>query len=50
MIHLYLMRGAVYSYEHPPMALSLESTSIEWEQSIVEGHPTYPVRCGSTTC
>jgi siderophore synthetase component len=44
------MQGTAYSYQHPPEALSLESTSIEWEQSIVEGHPTHPVRCGSTTC
>ena len=44
------MQGAVYTYEHPPAAPSFESTSIEWEQSIVEGHPIYPVRCGFMTC
>lgn len=41
------MQRTAYSYQHPPKALSLESTSIEWEQSIVEGHPTHPVRCDS---
>jgi len=33
-----------YSYDHPPNAPTLLSPSIDWEQSIVEGHPTYPVR------
>ena len=43
------MQGTAYSYQHPPEALSLESTSIEWEQSIIEGHPTHPVRRDSMT-
>jgi hypothetical protein len=33
-----------YSYDHPPSAPTLLSPSIDWEQSIVEGHPTHPVR------
>jgi hypothetical protein len=33
-----------YSYDHPPSAPTLRSPSIDWEQSIVEGHPTHPVR------
>ncbi|TFK40141.1 IucC family-domain-containing protein [Crucibulum laeve] len=32
-----------YSYEHPPQAPLFESSSVEWEQSIVEGHPTHPM-------
>ncbi|KAF5371849.1 hypothetical protein D9615_009540 [Tricholomella constricta] len=32
-----------YSYEHPPKAPLFTSQSIEWEQSIVEGHPTHPM-------
>ncbi|PFH53186.1 hypothetical protein AMATHDRAFT_55679 [Amanita thiersii Skay4041] len=32
-----------HSYENPPEAPQFTSTSIEWEQSIVEGHPTHPV-------
>ncbi|KAG5642423.1 hypothetical protein DXG03_002797 [Asterophora parasitica] len=32
-----------YSYEHPPKAPLFTSPSIEWEQSIVEGHPTHPM-------
>ncbi|THH16104.1 hypothetical protein EW146_g4489 [Bondarzewia mesenterica] len=32
-----------YSYEHPARAPSLTSPSIDWEQSIVEGHPTHPM-------
>ncbi|KAI0267718.1 IucC family-domain-containing protein [Gloeopeniophorella convolvens] len=32
-----------YSYEHPPNAPTLTSPSIDWEQSIVEGHPTHPM-------
>ncbi|KAJ7595950.1 IucC family-domain-containing protein [Mycena floridula] len=30
-----------YSYEHPPQAPRFDSASIDWEQSIVEGHPTH---------
>lgn len=33
-----------YSYEHPPPGPQFTSPSIQWEQSIVEGHPTHPVR------
>ncbi|RDB25516.1 Uncharacterized protein y4xN [Hypsizygus marmoreus] len=32
-----------YSYEHPPKAPLFTSPSIDWEQSIVEGHPTHPM-------
>ncbi|KAJ8487818.1 hypothetical protein ONZ45_g14190 [Pleurotus djamor] len=32
-----------FSYEHPPAAPVFRSPSIEWEQSIVEGHPTHPM-------
>ncbi|KAH9052946.1 IucC family-domain-containing protein [Lactarius deliciosus] len=32
-----------HSYDHPPNAPTLLSPSIDWEQSIVEGHPTYPM-------
>ncbi|KAJ7056636.1 IucC family-domain-containing protein [Mycena amicta] len=31
------------SYEKPPRSLSLTSTPIEWEQSLVAGHPTHPM-------
>src|SRR6266576_2087861 len=34
--------GAVY--ENPPVCPTIFSTAIEWEQSIIEGHPTHPVR------
>jgi siderophore synthetase component len=34
----------IYSYDHPPNAPTFLSPSIDWEQSIVEGHPTHPVR------
>ena len=37
------MRWQAYSYDHPPNAPTLLSPSIDWEQSIVEGHPTHPV-------
>ena len=37
------MRWQAYSYDHPPKAPTLLSPSIDWEQSIVEGHPTHPV-------
>lgn len=33
-----------YSYSHPPKAPGFDNPSIDWEQSIVEGHPTHPVR------
>jgi len=36
-----------HAYAHPPRAPELSSPSIEWEQSIVEGHPTHPVRLHS---
>ncbi|PPR03669.1 hypothetical protein CVT24_007790 [Panaeolus cyanescens] len=32
-----------YSYDHPPAAPLFTSPSIDWEQSIVEGHPTHPM-------
>ncbi|KAF5390947.1 hypothetical protein D9757_003945 [Collybiopsis confluens] len=32
-----------YSYEYPPKAPLFSSSSIEWEQSIAEGHPTHPM-------
>ena len=41
------MRWQTYSYDHPPNAPTLFSPSIDWEQSIVEGHPTYPVSMSS---
>ncbi|KAF7327460.1 C2 domain-containing protein [Mycena kentingensis (nom. inval.)] len=31
------------SYQNPPKALSLTSIPIEWEQSLVAGHPTHPM-------
>ncbi|KAH9003172.1 hypothetical protein EDB86DRAFT_2895790 [Lactarius hatsudake] len=36
-----------HSYDHPPNAPTLLSPSIDWEQSIVEGHPTHPVSTSS---
>jgi siderophore synthetase component len=41
------VRWQAYSYDHPPNAPTLFSPSIDWEQSIVEGHPTHPVRVPS---
>ena len=38
------VRWQTYSYDHPPNAPTFLSPSIDWEQSIVEGHPTHPVR------
>ncbi|KAF8506287.1 IucC family-domain-containing protein [Hysterangium stoloniferum] len=33
-----------YSYENPPLhAPTFDSSSIEWEQCIIEGHPTHPM-------
>lgn len=37
------VRWQAYSYDHPARAPTLLSPSIDWEQSIVEGHPTHPV-------
>jgi siderophore synthetase component len=37
------VRWQAYSYDHPASAPTLSSPSIDWEQSIVEGHPTHPV-------
>ncbi|KAI0058644.1 hypothetical protein BV25DRAFT_1964653 [Artomyces pyxidatus] len=37
------VKWQTYSYEHSPPAPSLNSSSVEWEQSIVEGHPTHPM-------
>lgn len=33
---------AAYSFENPPPAPTFDSPSIDWEESIVEGHPTHP--------
>jgi siderophore synthetase component len=41
------IRWQAYSYDHPPNAPTLLSPSIDWEQSIVEGHPTHPVSVSS---
>jgi len=41
------MRWQAYSYDHPPNAPTFLSPSIDWEQSIVEGHPTHPVSMSS---
>jgi len=30
--------------EDPPVCPTVCSSAIEWEQSIIEGHPTHPVR------
>lgn len=38
------VRWQTNAWEHPPRAPALEDPSIAWEQSIVEGHPTHPVR------
>ncbi|KAJ7128803.1 IucC family-domain-containing protein [Mycena crocata] len=32
-----------HTFENPPVAPQFSSPSIEWEQSIVEGHPTHPM-------
>ncbi|KAG6888932.1 hypothetical protein C0995_004945 [Termitomyces sp. Mi166 len=37
------VKWQTYSYRNPPHAPQLSSSSIEWEQSIVEGHPTHPM-------
>ncbi|KAH9047389.1 IucC family-domain-containing protein [Lactarius hengduanensis] len=37
------MEWQAHSYDHPPNAPTLLSPSIDWEQSIVEGHPTHPM-------
>lgn len=31
------------AFEHPPRCPSLSSPAIEWEQSLVAGHPTHPM-------
>ena len=38
------VRWQTYSWEHPARPPAFEDPSIVWEQSIVEGHPTHPVR------
>ena len=38
------VKWQAHSYDHPPNAPTLLSPSIDLEQSIVEGHPTHPVR------
>lgn len=37
------IKWQAYSYDHPASAPTLLSPSIDWEQSIIEGHPTHPV-------
>ncbi|KAI0043238.1 hypothetical protein FA95DRAFT_426185 [Auriscalpium vulgare] len=37
------VKWQTYSYEHPAQAPLFDSPSIDWEQSIVEGHPTHPM-------
>ncbi|KAF8626421.1 hypothetical protein AX17_006587 [Amanita inopinata Kibby_2008] len=37
------LKWQTYSYQFPPEAPQFSSSSIEWEQSIVEGHPTHPM-------
>ncbi|KAF7312079.1 C2 domain-containing protein [Mycena indigotica] len=41
------LRSSMYwqrlSYENPPQIASLTSAPIEWEQSLVAGHPTHPM-------
>ncbi|KAH9003054.1 IucC family-domain-containing protein [Lactarius hatsudake] len=37
----YIWQRAVY--ESPPICPTVSSSAIEWEQSIVEGHPTHPM-------
>lgn len=32
-----------YSFENPPPPPTFDSPSIDWEESIIEGHPTHPV-------
>ena len=44
------VRWQAYTYDHPPNAPTLSSPSIDWEQSIVEGHPTHPVSMSSVCC
>lgn len=38
-----ILSGLAYSFENPPVAPTFDSPSIDWEESIVEGHPTHPV-------
>ncbi|KDR79021.1 hypothetical protein GALMADRAFT_64371 [Galerina marginata CBS 339.88] len=37
------IKWQTYFYENPPRTPLFSSPSIEWEQSIVEGHPTHPM-------
>ncbi|KAG6830045.1 hypothetical protein H0H92_002463 [Tricholoma furcatifolium] len=37
------VKWQTYSYENPPAAPQFTYESVEWEQSIVEGHPTHPM-------
>lgn len=32
-----------YTYDHPKELPTFESSTIVWEQSVVEGHATHPV-------
>jgi hypothetical protein len=38
-----LTQFSEYSYLNPPPAPIIASTPIEWEQSIITGHPTHPM-------
>ncbi|KAI8140145.1 IucC family-domain-containing protein [Fennellomyces sp. T-0311] len=37
------MLHQTYTYDHPKPLPTLQSSALEWEQSIVEGHPTHPM-------
>ena len=39
--HVFFFAGA--TYENTPVCPTIFSPAIEWEQSIIEGHPTHPV-------
>ena len=45
---MFSFAGAVY--ENPPDCPTILSPAIEWEQSIIEGHPTHPVRPVRSRC
>ncbi|KXN81323.1 hypothetical protein AN958_05178 [Leucoagaricus sp. SymC.cos] len=37
------VKWQTYSFKNPPPAPIFDSPSIDWEESIVEGHPTHPM-------
>ncbi|KAF5359778.1 hypothetical protein D9756_003207 [Leucocoprinus leucothites] len=37
------VKWQTHSFENPPPAPTFDSPSIDWEESIVEGHPTHPM-------